>query len=320
MAWIRELLAVATIVLIGAVWFVYNAFNQPDNRSEYVSVVVERGAGSRQVAEELTEAGVISHPLLFRFAARLTSLDKHLKAGEYRFAPKLSMRQVLDITAKGEVFYRMITLPEGLTTAQMIEIIRTEPNLSGEVTIEPIEGEMLPETYSFTKGESRDILIERTRKAMSRLLDEAWKQNHVDVLKNKYELLILASIVEKETGIPEERADVAAVFVNRLQKGMKLQTDPTVIYALTLGESDLGRPLYKKDLMVDSAYNTYRYYGLPPTPICNPGKDAIWATINPSKTDYLYFVASGEGGHRFAKSLDDHNRNVELYRRALTKI
>ena len=138
-------------------------------------------------------------------------------------------------------------------------------------------------------------------------------------MKNRRQLLTLASIIEKETGVPEERADVAAVFINRLETGMKLQTDPTVIYALTKGKKDLGRPLYRKDLSVESPYNTYKYYGLPPGPICNPGREAIFAAVHPSDADYLYFVASGTGGHRFARSLKEHNRNVGLYKKAMKK-
>lgn len=262
---------------------------------------------------------MISHPLLFRLAARVSGLDKDLKAGEYVFLPGISMREVLAIISRGEVHYRRLTLPEGLTTARMLELIRAEPNLAGEITIAAEEGELLPETYSYVKGDSRDSIVRRARLAMEKTLEEAWRQNRRKVLKNRRQLLTLASIIEKETGVPEERADVAAVFINRLETGMKLQTDPTVIYALTKGKKDLGRPLYRKDLSVESPYNTYKYYGLPPGPICNPGREAIFAAVHPSDADYLYFVASGTGGHRFARSLKEHNRNVSLYKKAMKK-
>lgn len=320
MAWIKGLLFAAIVLAAAMGMFFYHAFNLPDNRGTETAVVVEKGVGSRQVANKLTEAGVISHPLLFRLAARFSGLDKHLKAGEYVFLPGISMREVLAVISRGEVFYRRLTLPEGLTTVQMLEIIATEPNLDGNITLVPGEGELLPETYSYVKGDSRDSLVARAREAMIHELDEAWTQNQNGVIKNRQQLLTLASIVEKETGISEERADVAAVFVNRLRRGMKLQTDPTVIYALTQGKRDLGRPLYKKDLNVESLYNTYKYYGLPPGPICNPGREAIWAVVNSSDADYLYFVASGQGGHRFARSLDEHNRNVGLYKKAVAAI
>ena len=303
-------------ILVSSVWFIYN---QPDKRINETTVVIEKGTGSHQVANKLKEAGVVAHPLLFRLAARITGLDKKLKAGEYVFLPQISMREVLDIISKGQVHYRQLTLPEGLTTAGMIELINAEPNLEGNITIEVKEGELLPETYSFSKGESRNSIVHRAQQAMIKTIDEAWKLNKQNVLKNKYQLLVLASIIEKETGVASERADVAAVFINRLRLGMKLQTDPTVIYAITKGKKELGRPLYLKDLKIDSPYNTYKYYGLPPTPICNPGREALLAAANPSQVDYLYFVVSGEGGHRFARTLQEHNDNVFAYRKSKRK-
>lgn len=319
MAWLKGLAATAAVAAAAAGVMFYHLFNLPNERGTEVQLLIEKGAGSRRVAEQLAEAGVISHPLLFRLAARVSGLDKDLKAGEYVFLPGISMREVLAIISRGEVHYRRLTLPEGLTTARMLELIRAEPNLAGEITIAAEEGELLPETYSYVKGDSRDSIVRRARLAMEKTLEEAWRQNRRKVLKNRRQLLTLASIIEKETGVPEERADVAAVFINRLETGMKLQTDPTVIYALTKGKKDLGRPLYRKDLSVESPYNTYRYYGLPPGPICNPGREAIFAAVHPSDADYLYFVASGTGGHRFARSLKEHNRNVSLYKKAMKK-
>ncbi len=319
MAWLKGLAATAAVAAAAAGVMFYHLFNLPNERGTEVQLLIEKGAGSRRVAEQLAEAGVISHPLLFRLAARVSGLDKDLKAGEYVFLPGISMREVLAIISRGEVHYRRLTLPEGLTTARMLELIRAEPNLAGEITIAAEEGELLPETYSYVKGDSRDSIVRRARLAMEKTLEEAWRQNRRKVLKNRRQLLTLASIIEKETGVPEERADVAAVFINRLETGMKLQTDPTVIYALTKGKKDLSRPLYRKDLSVESPYNTYKYYGLPPGPICNPGREAIFAAVHPSDADYLYFVASGTGGHRFARSLKEHNRNVSLYKKAMKK-
>ena len=298
MAWLKGLAATAAVAAAAAGVMFYHLFNLPNERGTEVQLLIEKGAGSRRVAEQLAEAGVISHPLLFRLAARVSGLDKDLKAGEYVFLPGISMREVLAIISRGEVHYRRLTLPEGLTTARMLELIRAEPNLAGEITIAAEEGELLPETYSYVKGDSRDSIVRRARLAMEKTLEEAWRQNRRKVLKNRRQLLTLASIIEKETGVPEERADVAAVFINRLETGMKLQTDPTVIYALTKGKKD---------------------YGLPPGPICNPGREAIFAAVHPSDADYLYFVASGTGGHRFARSLKEHNRNVSLYKKAMKK-
>ena len=293
------------------------AVNRPNTLSEEVSVVLDRGVTVRRMSENLEKAGVISSSLLFRIVVRGLGVDKRLKAGEYMFPPRINMIQVANQLLNGEVYYRKITLPEGLTSMQMTELIKNDPNLSGEITADAPEGSMLPETYSFSKGDSRNSIVLQAQKAMDKVLETVWQDNRVPVLKNKEELLVLASIVEKETGLAEERHDLAAVFVNRLNKGMMLQTDPTVIYALTLGQSELGRPLYKKDLEIDSPYNTYRNYGLPPKPICNPGKEAIIAAANPSDADYLFFVASGSGGHRFARSLSEHNDNVALYRKIL---
>ncbi len=307
----------AAVVAIVAGTLFYYLFNLTDERCAEVQLLIKKGAGSRQVAEQLMEAGVIAHPLPFLLAARLSGLDKELKAGEYVFLPGISMREVMAIISRGEVHYRRLTLPEGLTTEQMLALIRAEPHLSGKLTVAVGEGELLPETYSYVKGDSRDGIVSRARSAMKKTLDEAWRQNGQKVLKNRQQLLTLASIIEKETGVARERADVAAVFINRLEKGMKLQTDPTVIYALTKGKKDLGRQLYRKDLNVESPYNTYKYYGLPPGPICNPGRDAIFAAINPSDADYLYFVATGIGGHHFAHNLQEHNKNVSLYKKTI---
>ncbi len=279
-------------------------------------VLINRGAGSGSVAETLAQAGVIRHSFLFKLAARLQGLDKHLKAGEYQFASHVSMADVLAQMAKGEVLYRKLTLPEGLTTAQMLEIIQSNELLSGEITLEPKEGSLLPETYSFFRGDGRDSVIIQAQEAMQKALSEAWgKRDETVPVKNPQELLVLASIIEKETGVPEERGLVASVFANRLRKGMRLQTDPTVIYALTEGKKDLGRLLTRKDLEIDSPYNTYKYYGLPPKPICNPGKASLEAAANPEVSSYLYFVADGTGGHRFANSLNEHNQNVSHWKK-----
>lgn len=313
------LLLFAVAVAIGAAQWIWGTVSYRGPLAAPTEVMIDKGAGSGQVAHRLTAAGVIDQPRLFSLLARFYGLDKQLKAGEYHFEAGISMLNVMHRLASGEVFYRRLTLPEGLSSFQMMELIKNEPALSGELTLTAAEGELLPETYTFSKGESRNAVLTQARQAMQKALDAAWKNSQNPLLNDKNELLILASIIEKETGLPSERADVAAVFVNRLQKGMKLQTDPTVIYAVTMGQGDLGRPLLKKDLEIDSPYNTYRNYGLPPTPICNPGKAALQAAGNPSDAEYLYFVASGKGGHRFAKTLNEHNSNVSAYRRTLRK-
>ncbi len=276
-----------------------------------VNVVIPKGASSKLVAAELAKAGVIDKPLLFRLLARFNGMDKQLKAGEYQFMPGISMLEAMQKISRGEVFFRKITIPEGLTTGQILYLIASYPDLSGEVDEDVREGELLPETYSFELGATRSSIISQARNAMKKVLTEAWESRQENLpLKNMREMLTLASIIEKETAVPEERPLVASVFINRLKKGMRLQTDPTVIYALTEGEMSFGRSLRKKDLSIDSPFNTYKYYGLPPGPICNPGKEAIFAAVNPESSDFLYFVADGKGGHSFAKSLGEHNRNV----------
>ena len=262
--------------------------------------MIGKGANSYSVGRNLQEQGIINSAALFRVMSKIYGADKALKAGEYQFAPHESLFNVMQRIGNGEVIYRKITLAEGLTARQMLEIIENNPMLDGEITESAAEGEMLPETYSFVRGDSRDSIVARAKKAMRKALKDIWKRRNINLpLKDKKELLILASIIEKETGLPEERGLVASVFVNRLKKGMKLQTDPTVIYALTEGKSD----------------NTYVYYGLPPAPICSPGKAALLAAANPEVSDYIYFVASGNGGHNFSSSLKQHNNHVAAYRR-----
>ena len=291
-------IVVAILVAVGAIVY---GINCPNKLTESTSIVLQKGESVRSLAQNLKTAGVINSSLLFRIVVRVLKVDKRLKAGEYMFVPHVNMLQVAGQLLRGEVFYRRVTIPEGLTSAQVRAILENEQYLSGDISVDMPEGSILPETYTFSREDSRNSIVLKAQNDLKILVDKIWSENKNSSIKNKEELLVLASIVEKETGVPEERADVAAVFTNRLKRGMMLQTDPTVIYALTKGKTELGRALLKKDLDYDDPYNTYRYYGLPPTPICNPGKEAIMAAANPSDTDYLYFVASGNGGHRFAK-------------------
>ena len=282
------------------------------------NVVVPKGASLKTVAEELSRAGVIDKPWLFRIMARINGLAKHLKAGEYQFMPGISLQAAMDKIARGEVFFRRITIPEGLTSGQIMYLIANYPDLEGEIDLDVKEGELLPETYSFELGASRNSIILQARTAMQKALEEVWASRDSSLpLKDVNELLTLASIIEKETGVPEERPLLASVFLNRLKKGMRLQTDPTVIYAITEGETSFGRSLKRADLKIDSPYNTYLNYGLPPGPICNPGREALMAAARPQQSDYLYFVADGKGGHRFARSLNEHNRNVKAWVRSI---
>ncbi|MDR1025947.1 MAG: endolytic transglycosylase MltG [Lactobacillus sp.] len=283
---------------------------------ETTSVIIPKGAGSRIVANKLTEAGVVSSPLFFRILARIKGVDTQLKAGEYEFPARISMIDALNKMASGDVVYHRITLPEGKTSRQFLDLIDAHPLLSGEIGVYADEGEMLPETYSFTRDTPKDEVVRQAKEAMDKIAKRAWENREDGLpLKNIKQMIVLASIIEKETSVPSERGLVASVFVNRLIKGMRLQTDPTVIYAITNGEAELGRALTRKDLKFDSPYNTYLYYGLPPGPICNPSRESIMKAVNPDFSDYLYFVADGTGGHAFSRSLNEHNRRVSEWRK-----
>lgn len=317
----KKIIAIILVVLsVYAYWQVKEWIAQSGPLLHVVNVVVPKGASLNMVAAKLEEAQVIDKAWLFKIMARVNGLAKHLKAGEYQFEPGVSLKQAMDKISKGEVFLRKITIPEGLTSGQIMYLIATYPGLEGEIDIDVKEGELLPETYSFELGASRNSIILQAKAAMQKTLEEAWAERDDDLpIKNITDLLTMASIIEKETGIADERPLVASVFLNRLRKGMRLQTDPTVIYAITEGETSFGRSLKKKDLKIDSPYNTYLNYGLPPGPICNPGREAIMAAAHPVESDYLYFVADGKGGHRFAKSLSEHNRNVKTWVRSIRK-
>ena len=289
--------------------------------SDSVVVNIAKGASVQQSAEILHEQGVIDSPLLLRLVLKYQGNEGKLKAGEYLFEPHISMMNVIDKLVRGDVVYHKITIPEGYTVGQVLYLLNNDEALSGEFEVIPEEGAFLPETYIFQRNESRDVIVQKAAASMQKKLQEIW-DNRAENLpyKDMGELLVMASIIEKETGVDEERAKVSSVFVNRLRQGMRLQTDPTVIYALTEGKSELGRALTRKDLEIDSPYNTYKYAGLPPTPICNPGVASLYAAAHPDSTDYLYFVASGNGGHNFAKSLKEHNQNVTNWKNNRQKV
>ncbi|MEM9421204.1 MAG: endolytic transglycosylase MltG [Pseudomonadota bacterium] len=282
---------------------------------------VQRGDTVSDIARRLSEEGAISagdpklDVALFKLAARLEVLAPHLKAGEYEIPAEASILEIVALLKEGKALLRFVTIPEGLTTAMIIKRIEAVELLEGKVTLLIKEGDLLPETYSYQRGETRDSLLLRMQKAHNEVLEELWVGRQADLpVKTPQEAVILASIVEKETGIAEERPRVAAVFVNRLRRGMRLQSDPTIIYGLTGGEP-LGRGIRRSELRKETPYNTYVIRGLPPTPIANPGRDALAAVLNPLETKDLYFVADGTGGHVFAKSLAEHNRNVAQWRK-----
>jgi UPF0755 protein len=278
-------------------------------------LVVPRG-GLEKVAARLEESGVVDRAWAFVLAARLQGRERALKAGEYRFAAGIAPRAVLDLLESGRVVLHRITVPEGLTTAEVHALLEAAEVLEGPLPEPGPEGTLLPETWLVPRGEPRARLLERMRAAMRESLAELWARRAPDLPYTRpEEAVILASLVERETPKKEEQPLVAAVFVNRLKRGMRLQSDPTVIFALTGGRNSLDRPLTRKDLELDHPFNTYRIDGLPPAPIANPGRGALEAALAPAAVDYLYFVADGTGGHAFARTLAEHNRNVARWRR-----
>lgn len=273
------------------------------------------GTGTGGMARELKLQGAISDRWMFRVAALMSGERRNLKAGEYAIPPHASIADILTILRDGKSIEHKITIPEGLTSAQAMALVAGDPVLVGPVPKKPAEGTLLPETYAFLRLTTRSQIVARMEKDAREVLAQAWANRAADiVVTTPQEALILASIVEKETRVDSERPRVAAVFMNRLRLGMKLQSDPTTIYALTRGNSALGRPLTRKDLATRSPYNTYAVAGLPPSPICNPGKASIEAVMRPARTKELYFVADGTGGHAFSETLDGHNRNVSSWR------
>lgn len=316
------LLVVGLLLAGGIFLWGMHRYAAPGPLPEETLFVIKKGSGVSLIADRLKAAAVIDDPVLFRVAARLTDTDKSLKAGEYRFTAHESLKDVLQKLHDGQVVQRQFTVPEGLTSWQVVQLLGTVEELKGEIADIPDEGSLLPETYNFMLGESRADKIAQMQQAMQQTQDELWAGAAADSIKlSSAEVLTLASIVEKETAVPDERRRIAGVFVNRLNKAMPLQTDPTVIYALTKGKiqnegkGPLGRRLLRKDLEVDSPYNTYKYPGLPPGPIANPGRASIEAVLNPEQHNFLYFVADGTGGHVFSETLAEHNRNAAQWRK-----
>jgi len=275
-------------------------------------VVVPKGSSVEQIAETLGQAGVIAHPWAFAAAAHLTGTADRLKAGEYEFAAAISPRAVVDLLLSGRVVRHKLTIAEGLTSAEVVALINAAPALAGAITIPPPEGSVLPQTYFYIYGEQRNELIARMTHAMDAVVAKEWAGRAPNLpLADAQQMVTLASIIEHETARPDERARVAGVYIDRLRINMPLQADPTVIYGLTDGgRKPLGHALDHDDVLVDTPYNTYKFKGLPPTPICNPGEAALNAAVHPDLRGELYFVADGDGGHRFAKTLAEQDKNI----------
>jgi UPF0755 protein len=273
-------------------------------------------SGVMDIAELLTREGVIDvHRLVFVGGVFALKARSDLKAGEYLFPKQASVRDVIETIVEGKVVQHQITIPEGLTSEQIVARLLENDLLSGNIKDVPREGSLLPDGYHFNRGFTREQMIQRMRQAQDRLVREVWERRNPDLpLKTPDQLIVLASIIEKETSKPEERTRIAAVLTNRLKQKMKLQSDPTIIYGLVFGKGALGRPLTKSDIAQPTPYNTYVIDGLPPGPIANPGRASIEAAANPARTKELYFVADGTGGHAFAETYDQHLKNVARLR------
>ena len=282
--------------------------------------IVRNGAGLAEIASSLERNDIISDGRVFRYVTATYLKDNEsLKAGEYEIKAGASMKEIMELLKSGKSILYSISFPEGLTVRQMYRRLADDPVLEGDLPAEiPAEGALRPDTYKFSRGTKRAEIVEQMLAAQDKLIDQIWEKHDPakSPIKTREEFVTLASIVEKETGKADERAHVASVFINRLQRGMRLQSDPTVIYGIFGGDGKPSdRPIYQSDLQKETPYNTYKVKGLPPGPIANPGRAALEAVANPWETDDLYFVADGTGGHVFAASLDEHNANVRRWRK-----
>ncbi len=279
-------------------------------------IMVDRGDNLTKVTAKLVALGAISNEQIFRIGARYTNQDSRLKFGEYNIPAGASMEEILAILVEGKSIQYFVTIPEGMYVAEILRILERNEDLTGTVDSVPAEGYLAPETYSFQRGDTRQSIVDRMLVSQQAILDEAWANRAPDLpLESKEELLILASIVESEAGGAGEWALVASVFYNRLAANMRLQADATVRYGLTMGEERLRRGLRESELAKETPYNSYQIPALTPTPISNPGKDAIMATANPASSNYYYFVLDGSGGHAFAENHQEHMANVAEWRR-----
>lgn len=312
-------LTVVLLAVVGVAGLLYwgkGEFMAKGPLTQERTILVSRGTGLGTIASILEKQNVISSKSIFEYGVIAYKKDSQLKAGEYLFSPGISMQEVMDLLTSGKSILHSVTIPEGYSSYQAFQVLKNHEILVGELDEVPAEGAILPETYKFSRGTSRAEILKRMMEARNRAVDEIWARR-VDglPLATKEEMVTLASIVEKETGVAGERSRVAGVFVNRLNQGMKLQSDPTVIYGIFAGKGKpKGRPIFRSDLDKKTDYNTYHIPALTPGPIANPGRAALEAVANPSRTKDLFFVADGTGGHVFAETLKQHNANVRRWR------
>lgn len=319
---VRFLNNVITLAFLGVIglavlfYFVRTQFDQPGPLGYSTVVVIPKGEGVREIASRLERDGIIGDQRIFVASVVMYfRAQSRLKAGEYAIKKHASMREVLDTLVEGKEILHTVSIPEGLTSFQVVERLNAHPELTGKVNLVPPEGSLLPDTYRFARGTDREELIARMQSEQRKFVEKVWPKRATDLpFKTPEEAVNLASIVEREAGKADERPRVAAVFVNRLRKNMKLQSDPTIIYGLSGGKGTLGRPILRTEIQQMTPYNTYTIKGLPPTPIANPGRAALEAVLRPAKTGDLYFVADGTGGHTFSETYDEHKKGVGEWR------
>jgi UPF0755 protein len=316
---LMSLVVLVTVAAVAAVYFTLAQYDAKGPLATDANFVVKPGFGISDIATGLERNNIITDARIFRYVT-MTQMrsGETMKAGEYAIKAGSSMKEIMELLKSGKSILYSVTLPEGLTTKQIFAKLAEDPMLEGSLPAElPAEGSLHPNTYKFTRGTERTQIVKQMQEAQTKLVNEVWASRRADLpVATKEELVTLASIVEKETGVADERPHVAAVFVNRLKQSMRLQSDPTIIYGLFGGDGKpADRPIFKSDLEKQTPYNTYLIDGLPPTPIANPGQAALEAVANPMQSDDLYFVADGTGGHVFAATLEEHNDNVKRWRK-----
>lgn len=309
------LLMLGAVFAAAAVWLTYDAqLNRPGQQAEDVALLIPPGAGRVVISARLNAAGIAHDNWVYQLEELRRGPDYIPKAGEFLLPEGASLAEALSIIHEGKSIQHSLTIPEGWTSAMVVNVINQDQRLDGILSPLPGEGQLLPETYFFTRGADRNQLIARMMQAQEITFATLWAERAEDLpLTSLAEAVVLASIVEKETGLAGERGLVASVFINRLRKGMKLQSDPTVLYGMSQSGEAVEK-LLRRHLDHPSPWNTYREKGLPPTPICNPGAASLAAVLNPPVSPYFYFVADGKGGHAFAETLEGHNRNVRAWR------